>query len=54
MPLATTVKLPCEVEPAFPDRCIRCGGKAPDRRVRIWTSTISVWSVQSLLFSRPF
>jgi len=54
MPLATTINLPREMEAAFPDRCIRCGAAGPERRIRIWTSTVSVWSVLSLLFSRPF
>jgi hypothetical protein len=54
MPLATDVNLPRDVEPIFPDRCIRCGAAGPERRIRIWTSTVSVWSILSLLFSRPF
>jgi hypothetical protein len=54
MPLATTIKLPRDVEARFPERCVRCGAPAPERRIRLWTTTISVASVMSLLFCRPF
>jgi hypothetical protein len=54
MPLAATIKLPRDAEPRFPDRCVRCGATGPERRVRIWTTTISVAAVMSLLFCRPF
>ncbi|MCG8508271.1 MAG: hypothetical protein MI741_03500, partial [Rhodospirillales bacterium] len=54
MPLSTDIRIPRNLEPDWPDRCVRCGEPHPTRQARLWTHSIGWWSVLLLPWARPY
>jgi len=52
MPLSTDVKLPRDVEPVWPDACVRCGGPNHGHTTKLCTRTIGWWTYLLWIFGR--
>src|SRR5687767_8163517 len=48
------VKLPKEMVPQWPDRCVACGAGNPNHSLRLRTSSITLLSTLTMSFGKTF
>lgn len=52
MPLSTDVKLPKQVTPRWPDRCVACGRASPGASARLVDRSTTWWTTVTLQFGK--